>query len=110
MAIFSHPEQHQVMPVNGFAVLGGEKRETVLILLGGQRRVPFSSHPQNGSLRHFEGIKEDLARHPEIAFLVVRRNTTFVAKGEANLIPRQIAGDPAKLRVNRPWSVTARKR
>src|SRR5215468_161570 len=109
MAVISHPEQHQIVAIHCFAMLGGEKVERIFVLLRGERRIDLTPQTHNRLFWNRLRNKERFTRHSVIALLIVRRNATFIAEGESDIFPRQVACDSAELGVDRTRSINAGK-
>src|SRR6266403_5090735 len=110
MPIITQAEQNQVVSIDGFAALRRQNIEMIFIFTGCNLRVDFTAHARNRFFGDSCGHEETFIGHPEVALWVIRWHAAFVAEGDLNQLPWQIACNRREPRVNRPWRIPARKR
>ena len=70
MSIVAEAEKNQVVLINWFAVLSGNRVELLFVFVRGDLRINFASHSHDRFLGNGCRRKEIFARHSEVALRI----------------------------------------
>ena len=80
MPIVPEAEKNQIMPVNRFASLCGQKIELILVFLCRDLWIDLAAHTQDRFLRNCARREKSFPSHSEIALWIIRGDATLVSE------------------------------